>query len=120
MEKAAKSVERLIVIRGLLADPSAWTKAAMARASDGRAVSLHGGGACMWCLDGALSHDAPGGSSLSAFKLERVTRSYVRLALGGLDRSIWGFNDDPSTTHADILAVLDRAIELAKQEGATP
>lgn len=33
---------------------------------------------------------------------------------GGL--TIADFNDDPSTTHADILNVLDRAIELAREE----
>lgn len=30
---------------------------------------------------------------------------------------VGGFNDDPATTHADIMALFDRAISLARQEG---
>ena len=90
-------------MRELLADPKAWTKGAAARNDRGHKVDWNDPTAVCWCLAGAERRSA-GPTSLPW--------SVLRLIAG--DYTIPDFNDDPSTTHADILAALDRAINTVR------
>jgi hypothetical protein len=123
MQNSSKSVgddnalKRLSAMRNLLADPSKWTQAAFARASDGT-VLLRGYDkrATCWCLIGASMHCASGGVFAGPTPRRALERA-INERTGTL-LSAEAFNDEPSTTHADVLAVIDRAIELAKEEAA--
>jgi hypothetical protein len=83
-----------------------------------------------WCK-GALGMDH-GGKPLKSYELGRADRlcgigacrktafslpiSMLRRALPAGFKAIDVYNDAPTTTHADILALFDRAIELAEKE----
>lgn len=120
MQDSSKSVvDILSATRNLLSDPGHWTKNAFAR--DAYGVRLHNGyddEATCWCAAGAAEHFVGPGDA--GWRLANRVIEIMRDALPSeWRRSLGRFNDDPSTTHADILAVLDRAIELAKAEEAT-
>jgi hypothetical protein len=97
--------EVLVAMRELLAKPEAWTQGAYARDASGRYVSLVSQEASCWCIGGAL------------LKCSRMGGNYdeVLFKLGGIfaGDSISAWNDAPERTHADVLALLDRAIAEA-------
>lgn len=96
--------ETLIAARELIAEPERWTK--------GRAMEVAEDGSVRYCASGALS--AAGGhhneviENCSACAAADVLTSVLPRRLG-----VSGFNDLESTTHADVLAAFDRAIEAA-------
>lgn len=104
------SILILKAARELLSDPAKWTKGAGARDADGNPVGDRYRGAICWCLDGALRRHR--------FKFDPSGEDYTRAlrALGKIARSrsnhtgIVAFNDNPKTTHADVLSLLDEAI----------
>ena len=102
-------VEILKQARARIAEANRWTKGAFARSFDGVDVHPDSDLACMWCLDGALMQAANGLSTpyYSAFSAIQAAVRYNPIS----------FNDDPKTTHADVLNALDRAIELASKRG---
>jgi hypothetical protein len=92
--------------RDLLSDPEHWTK--------GVARSINDGGEECFCLAGALEHfSAPAPASAwvnwRAANVE-LAKDLPEPGIGALGGVI-DFNDHPETTHADILALLDRTIE---------
>lgn len=94
-------------VRDRLADPQRWTTRAPARDASGRAVTMLDGDACAWCLGAAAVLDGDG---------TLVTRQAMRLltrAAGGRQVVVW--QDTAGRTHAEILAVVDRAMELARE-----
>lgn len=102
-------LEVLTEARALLADPKAWTQGQFARGRWGGGVDVLAPGAQCFCAVGATMRvDA-----------RRSYRSDVSEALEAVTPPGFGdmarYNDDPITTHADILAIFDRAI--AKAEG---
>lgn len=99
--------------RELIARPEGWTKRANARDARGGIVGVGSGRATCFCAVGALWHaDAPNFHSVRALRdaLESVLPAGVAI-------EIEAFNDDPGTTHADVLALFDRAI--AAEEART-
>jgi hypothetical protein len=99
----------LIKARELLADERNWTKGAAARDAQGNETDVDSEEAVCFCVLGAIRHitDRVIQNSMDRLLLDVVaevtgTRDYVHL-----------YNDDPSTTHSDILKFLDRAIQLA-------
>lgn len=68
-----------------------------------------------YCMVGALREAA--GDLASSIAMEIPGASFVKAALPGVYRqhSIPSFNDARDTTHADVLAVFDRAYVLAGQ-----
>jgi len=94
--------------RMLLDDPDAWVQGAYAKDADGLPAHEMSPEACRWCLSGAIRALCPldGGYPLA---LNRQTaRRYLGIATG---LPIPDFNDN--ATHAEVLAALDKAIELA-------
>lgn len=88
--------------RARIATPETWTKGTAARNLTGHDVAANSKEAVCWCAMGALWADGPLAS--------RVGTSFLRAAIDGV--AVAKFNDGPDTTHADILALYDRAIAL--------
>lgn len=92
--------ENLIKAKALIDTPEKWT----------RGEYMHSG---CFCALGALA-EALDIDPVSA----RLSMTPELLALRGAVPepffSVWRYNDEPSTTHADVLALFDRAIEAAK------
>lgn len=89
--------ENLIKAKALIADPEKWTKGAF---------EFRG----CYCALGALGmveRGTPAGYSITAMRS-------LRKALPPHYYSVPTFNDKPSTTHADIMALFDRAIEASE------
>lgn len=83
--------ENLIAARALIDTPEKWRKGQQ-------------GGA--YCLGTAL------GEACTRVEFEKVRAAVVRHLPSPVARrlAIVAFNDDPNTTHADILALIDRAV----------
>ena len=106
--------DTLIAARALIEDEKCWTKHVMARDKDGEPCELE---SCeledppvCWCASGAIAHS-------SRVSLGGVgAMGYLRAALPSwAARNVIDWNDHPDTTHADVLAAFDRAIDLAKE-----
>ena len=107
--------EILQAVRDLLEDESAWTKRAYARNERGHAVDSNSDAAVRWCLTGAVAKAV----AKAAAQRDRRYRRYgvwnTRLALaegiGGDGLQAWNDHDD--RTHADVLELIDMALEKA-------
>lgn len=98
------AIEILVAARELLSDEKRWTKEYYARDAAGEGVNPSSKRAVCWCLVGAMRKSPIG-------KLHQEVG--LDLIHSVVDGHIAGFNDDPNTTHADVLRVLDAAIEKA-------
>ena len=97
----------LKAVRELLTPPRAWVQDVSARDVFGASCWL-GHGACQWCLVGAIEE--------AAHRIDSTTRHTI-LADAALNRVrahgpqyVAAWNDHPKRTHAEVLALLDRAI----------
>ena len=108
-----ETIDVLKATRALIDTPEKWTKGAYARDARGRVVGWLDPGASCFCVQGAF-HKALGHLGDSSFEVwhERVSDAFPAHF-----NSVQEYNDHPDTTHADIMAVFDRAIaaEEAKQ-----
>ena len=101
------TLEILTSAREKISDESRWTTEAYARSRDGRIVSWSAPDAVCWCAQGAVRSETdgidinPGLSAIGA----------LCLALPGLTL-LSEFND--SCTHAEVLALFDKAIADAQ------
>lgn len=87
------TIDVLLDVRSLLARPGGWIQ--------GRYVAHRELGGRAYCIHGALTAvDGWGALSSARGRIEEIVR-----------RPIQSFNDAPTTTQADVLAVIDRAIE---------
>jgi len=100
-------VATLTAARELLSDPVRWTKGRMARDAAGERAYSRSPEAVCWCAAGALNKVS------SAWGVQEA-QGILFASVSG--KGIAAFNDDPTTTHADILAAFDRAIAAAKAE----
>lgn len=106
----------------LILDPKAWTQGAVARLASGHIVDATDARAVCFCSLGAIRHvvdlrmdDA--NELEAARRLDLAVQALYRVLWSAGDLSLIGFNDNPKTTHADVLAAFDLAIEA---ERATP
>lgn len=107
-----KTSEILIAAKAKIADPANWTKGTYARAFDGVPVSSTSRAACRFCPMGALS-------SLGAMTNVRYAGDVIDILEGqipGEFDTIADFNDSKRTTHADVMALFDRAIADALRQ----
>lgn len=95
-------------VRERLSDPRRWTRGADARDADGDTVGVRNAAAVCWCLKGALA------AEWDAFEF---TKDYELLGAAMMEKSrsphpvaITTFND--THTHAEVLALIDRALEM--------
>jgi hypothetical protein len=94
-------------IRERLSDPARWTKRASAKMANGISCDFNNADAVCWCLTGAAHYEMPGREN------SRLRRFAYRELIPGPDpaHNVITFNDNPDTTHADVLAKIDGAIE---------
>ncbi len=103
--------EILIAARALIAQPENWTKGAFALTSTGSLGRPGHEESTCFCVAGAILHTQPSTSVRQILKL-------IEKVLPGEFESVPDFNDDPHTTHADVLAAFDRAIESLDEPAA--
>lgn len=106
----------LTEMRELLTDPGHWIKGTLARDASGRLAYSRCRTACQWCLDGALIRAAAGTMRDVVARIVRLLANAVTAHTGGRHSHHIAFNDDPTTTHADVLRVLDLARSYAAEE----
>lgn len=112
--------------RKLIADPEHWTQGSYAReAQNGASTTIASDRARCFCSIGALERAA---FDTSGYRLlwnprqvgsYRAARACLFDALADIAPSfpvVVSFNDDLDTTHADVLALFDRAIALAEDK----
>ena len=116
-------IDFLRATRKLIERPEAWTKDVDARDREGRRVPSIDGWAVCWCLTAALGAVAATMGGARADELRRHAHRLLCRALEGSEPSpddgrqwrLEAWNDDPVREHADILALIDRAIDLGEQ-----
>jgi hypothetical protein len=96
----------LIRVRKRLSNPEAWTKHSKAKDRYGAAVGYNSPEACSWCLLGAIQRESAD-SRQDDHVIYRM-RSFIRA--DRRDRFLVSINDNPRTTHQDILKWLDTVI----------
>ena len=97
--KTAKQI--LIDAKELISNPVKWTTRFWARNAAGKPITSYSPEACQWCSWGALMKVQAGGDINVAYQ------TLTDFMYG----NIAAFNDSPNTTHADVMARFDRAIE---------
>lgn len=93
--------------RALIDTPEKWTKDVLARDADGNQCDARSTDAKCYCIEGALlaaCHELG-----MVFSTVMPFYRAIRLATP-ISRSVPDFNDREETTHADVLAIFDRAI----------
>lgn len=99
------TIEILVAARALLSDEKRWTRGDLAHDIDGAAVDPRSKNAVCWCVIGAVQKFSLGHQCDALNRIHNV--------VGGSGSE---FNDYLTTTHADVLRVLDAAIEKATAE----
>ena len=103
----------LIAVKNLLKDPAHWHKGlSYARNSKGASVPAHSDEACSWCFDGAcMKVLRPRGIYIEVSNY--LTNLLIKEGPHGFYWDPIVFNDDPTTTHRDVIRLLDWAIRSA-------
>jgi hypothetical protein len=100
-----------------IATPEKWTTGAFGRKADGSVCSGGDPGAVAFCLSGALIA-ASGVDPVYLDASRHLSRALIVCgATGWVETSATGFNDSNGRTHAEVLAALTKAAELAESEG---
>ncbi len=109
-------LQALIAARAKIDAPEKWTKGAHARDSEGKVVDILSRNACRFCADGAFrSLGEPWRWWIAREELVRATQ-----LCPAEETEIIRFNDAPATTHADIMALFDRAIATEREKLQPP
>lgn len=90
---------KLKALRKLLSVRKRWTQDVFARTASGRPCEPLSPKAVCWCLYGGC---------------EKVGMVVITPLFEFLIQGIANFNDDPETSHKDVLRVVDKAIKLCK------
>lgn len=107
------TLEILKAARALIEKPEHWSKGAFARDPRGNGVSPINKTAVCWCAAGSVRNVGLI-SQVELYAALGVLRTALPAEAGRL-AGVITFNDRPDTTHADIIALFDRAIaEYAK------
>jgi hypothetical protein len=109
--------EILIAARARIAQPERWTKKAFARNALGQEVFPISASAVCWCMMGAMRSVAYTTTSDGYFVIHSVDPAETAIENAHNGLSCPELNDNDKTTHADVLAMFDRAI-AATAEGA--
>ena len=103
--------------RNILTDEKNWTQGSYAKDKAGDPVSSFAPEATCWCLSGAMDLAAWGepiswfDNAVDHLSAQQLVQDVVVIRIGDYTRS--RFND--THTHAEVLEVLDEAIELANK-----
>jgi hypothetical protein len=101
-------------MRAFLDDPSHWVQGHYWLDAEGNDVEVAQAVAC--CLSGASTKAVYDLSSIWENEAEADRRVRQAVQEGTEFTNTISFNDDSETTHQQVLAVLDRAIELEEGE----
>lgn len=112
MPSAKEVYDTLVAARATIAEPAAWTKDNYATDAAGEPCGEQEVEAVCFCTLGAIQKhvDFAGAAYL------RPLRKAVEEKTGRKCPNIPYYNDHPDTTHADILTMFDRGIEIAKAD----
>jgi len=110
---ASETVEILRKAKALIDAPEKWSKRFAAANAAGAMVLPTHREARRFCALGAIARAQKADYILAG---PVVTAFRSGAALGSRPISSW--NDAPGTTHADVMAAFDRAIELASKQEA--
>ena len=114
-----RPTEILEGVRELLSDERRWCKGAFARNKDGAKLRYGSDeGARRWDIGGAVDHVASGGYEDGGHALRLIDDEEDLPPDTPEAGPITAFNDLESTTHADMLGLLDRAIERSRAVAA--
>lgn len=94
-------------VRALLANPDRWTKGEMARNAFGAPIDPQGSNATCWCLMGAIHHETKDDPFLAG-SVYQILRTQLQ------GQTVSDFNDNGTTTHTDVMTLLDKAIESSE------
>ena len=109
------TLQALIAARTLLTEPTHWCKGSLARDGGGRQVAPDDPKATQWCLVGVLSK-TPYRRSRAHIKACQFVHQAICAQPGEQPTlPVFTWNDLPTTTHANVLAVLHYAIALARR-----
>lgn len=115
---ASRIAEKLRTVRGMLAQPSAWLhdRRGIGGAVDanGRGTMAHGPDAVQWTVEAACwaVADSPAERTVLIAVVDRHIGRHDRRGMTPSER-IAHWNNAASTTHGDVLTVLDAAIAAA-------
>lgn len=93
-------LEKMVLARALVEEPENWCQGTYARNDKGHPVLEDFPDSVCFCMAGACRLACANASLL-----------HCALPYEQCHTSIPNFNDSPTTTHADVLAVFDRAID---------
>lgn len=110
--------EQLRAAKALIDMPEKWTKGEYARGKSGGRVKALGRAPVCFCALGALGRAGCHDPADIGFSEGATWLAYQTLIRATPNRMVFEYNDDPATTHADIMALFDRAIEAAEKADA--
>jgi hypothetical protein len=102
----------LVAAQELITDKKNHTVGYFARSKDGYPSMPKDTGATCWCLYGAVIKVAPNDDALMG-AVQHLLDAIEKIT-GNMEGSITTYNDDH--THAEILQLVDDAIELSKED----
>ena len=102
------ALQTLIAAKALINTPDKWCKGKFGMDDVGQSIDPMR--ACRRCAIGAVTAACNGERWSDGF---RYAREYLWKAKPRPELHLTGYNDLPSTTHADIMALFDRAIDAA-------
>ena len=115
------TLEVLEGMRSLLTYPANWTQCVEATDCNGNSVRAADRNARNWCLIGACMkvERSLNTRALTTIKATSAYEYWKAVVYTGYEPSLVDFNDSPTTTHADIMAILDEAIANARKQVTT-
>lgn len=110
MSERKKAVEVLVNARKILSKEENWTRGSYARDADGHKVYVDSSNAACFCSIGAVATSAS----------PKLSDEYLSAleALGAVvePMPVIAFNDAESTSHKDVMAMFDLAIESLEEK----
>lgn len=103
--------EVLVEARRILTPDGAWTQGVLARDATGAEVGYDDDTATCWCVDGAVTLAADEGDGRNDPSWSAAWEALKEVAPGDWNVALIDWNDAPGRTQAEVLALLDRAIE---------
>ena len=118
--KKKKGRKILEVARALIAKPENWIKYDYACDQRGNVTATYDESSCKFCAQGALLAAVPRAGydrfSSRGANLGFLLSDKIMKHVGTEWKSLPGWNDRPRTTHADVIAAFDAAIEATRKK----
>ena len=106
----------LVDTKQLLSDEKKWIKGSDAVNGHGDYVFATSKDACAWCLAGAIEKECDGSDRDISLRKTCKVQDWVDEHLYQVG-TMEEFNDDPNTTHKDMMLMLDNLIAKSQEKG---